>query len=149
MECAGLYLLKRPQRTVHSMPSPPQMGYKTIHGKFNVDPYAAEWRIARVHKREGSPYPDRFSIGRAPNCDIVLRIPFISKVHAHIFRDGPHLYRLRDNDAANLTYHNGRQLEPRTSCALKVGDAVSFGSLNFEFTDARGVYEALRPLALT
>src|SRR5262245_27832586 len=45
------------------------------------------WEILPVAKAAGNPYPDRISIGRARNCDVVMRDPTVSKLHAH-FRVG-------------------------------------------------------------
>ena len=41
------------------------------------------WIPQPLVKREGSPFSERISIGRAPNVDIVIRSPFVSKLHAH------------------------------------------------------------------
>jgi len=142
----GLFLLKRPRK--HPTIGPPAMeiSYVTVHAKYNVDPFATEWLIAPVKKREGNPYPDRFSIGRAPNCDIVLRVHFISKVHAHILRESDGSFSLRDNQASNSTFHNGRSLESGSKCPLALGDEVSFGAMDFEFVDAGQLYGILRSI---
>jgi hypothetical protein len=140
----GLFLLKRPRKHATINPPPAELSYVTAHSKHTEDPYATEWRIAPVKKREGNPYPDRFSIGRAPNCDIVLRVFFISKVHAHILREPDGTFRLRDNQAANSTFHNGRMLEPGSSCPLALGDEVAFASMAFDFVDAGRLHDALR-----
>src|SRR5689334_23533278 len=52
-----------------------------------------------------NPFPDRLTIGRATNCDVVIRFAFVSKVHAHLFVQGDKL-TLRDNKASNGTFHN-------------------------------------------
>ncbi len=46
------------------------------------------FEVRWIAKSEDSPYSDRFSVGRARNCDIVLRYASISKLHAH-FRSLP------------------------------------------------------------
>jgi pSer/pThr/pTyr-binding forkhead associated (FHA) protein len=120
------------------------IAFETQHTRLEVDPYAAEWRVAPVRKREGNPYPDRFSIGRATNCDVVIRLPSVSKVHAHILVDGPQSYALRDNQASNSTFVNGRKLEAKGTAKLKIGDEIAFGSLELEFVDAARFYEILR-----
>ena len=97
-----------------------------------------------MKKREGSPYPDRISIGRAPNCDIVLRVHVISKVHAHILHGPDGSFQLRDNHAANSTYLNGRVLTAGSCYPLTLGDEVTFGPMAFEFVDAELLYDILR-----
>lgn len=139
-----LYLVKRPRKKGVVQAAPAAISFQTQHTKLEVDPYAAEWRIASVKKREGNPYPDRFSIGRALNCDVVIRLPFVSKVHAHVQVSGPSGYSLRDNDASNGTFVNGRKLEPKGTAALKLGDEIAFGSLELQFVDASQLYQILR-----
>jgi len=79
-----LYFLKRPVHRATATLGPPAISFETKLARLDIDPFAAEWRIVAVKKREGNPYPDRFSIGRAPNCDVVVRLPSVSKVHAHV-----------------------------------------------------------------
>lgn len=140
-----LYLVKRPVvRAAPLSKSVTPVSFETKHTKLDVDPYATEWRIAAVKKREGNPYPDRFSIGRAPNCDVVVRLPSISKLHAYLLITGPSTYGLCDNEASNATYVNGRKLEPRATVALRIGDEIELGALKLEFVDASRLYQILR-----
>jgi hypothetical protein len=135
-----LFLIKRPLHHGVSRPVPAVISFETKHAELDVDPFAAEWRITPVKKREGNPYPDRYSIGRAPNCDVVIRMPSVSKVHAHILITGPSSYCLRDNEASNSTYVNGCKLEARARVPLHVGDEVVLGALRVEFIDAGRLY---------
>jgi hypothetical protein len=143
----ALFLVKRPRRKGLVQRGaggvPVAISFATQHTKLELDPYAAEWRVVAVRKREGNPYPDRFSIGRAPNCDIVIRLPFVSKVHAHIQVDGAGSYTMRDNGASNSTFVNGRKLEAKGTAPLKLGDEIAFGSLELQFVDAAMLYEIL------
>jgi hypothetical protein len=144
-----LFLVKRPRKQASVLRAPVPISYETQLTKLEVDPYAAEWRIAEVKKRAGNPYPDRFSIGRAPNCDVVIRLPSISKVHAHIVISGPGAYSLRDNEASNATFVNGRKLDSKGSAKIRIGDELAFGSLVVEFVDAERFYQILRSEAVT
>ncbi len=142
----ALFLVKRPRKRgilQRGAGAPITISFETQHTKLEIDPYAAEWRIVPVRKREGNPYPDRFSIGRAPNCDIVIRLPFVSKVHAHIQVDGTHAYSMRDNGASNSTFVNGRKLEAKGTAPLALGDEIAFGTLELQFVDAARLYEIL------
>ncbi len=139
-----VFLLKRPLTRAMPFATPAKIDYETKLTKLEVDPYATEWRIVRVKKREGNPYPERISVGRATNCDIVIRLPSISKVHAHIVRQGPGSYALTDNAATNATFVNGRRVNAKTPTPLRVGDGVAFGSVDLEFVDAGRLYEILR-----
>jgi pSer/pThr/pTyr-binding forkhead associated (FHA) protein len=114
-----------------------------VTAKVEFDPFASSWQIAAVEKRPGNPFPERLTVGRATNCDIVLRVPFVSKVHAHILKDPVGELRLRDNRPSNATFHNHRKLGPGATRPLAVGDMVGFGSLEFELVDGSRLYEIL------
>jgi hypothetical protein len=49
------------------------------------------------------------TIGRFPQCDLVVDLKSVSRYHARIERDGPR-YVLHDNHSANGTFVNGRRL---------------------------------------
>lgn len=140
---AGVFLLKRPDGKARSDSIPAQISYETNLGSVEQDPFAAEWRIAPVKKREGNPYADRISIGRATNCDVVLRVPFISKMQAHILFGPDGSYSLRAHSAASATFLNGHKIDPSSARPLRVGDTISFGSMTFEFVDAARLYQVL------
>jgi hypothetical protein len=94
-------------------------------------------------KRKGNPYPDRISIGRALNCDIVLRVPFVSKIHAHIVSEADGSLSLRNHQPANSTFHNGRKLLPGATRQLSLGDSLGFGSMEVLLLDAERLYQLL------
>ena len=139
----GHFLLKRPTPGASQRASP-EIRFQTAFARFDVDPYAAQYVLLPVAKRAGNPYPDRISIGRATNCDIVLRVPFVSKIQAHILPQPDGSFAIRGNRAVNMTRLNARQLAPDTSHPLRLGDKVGFGPMEFEFIDAAGLYLALR-----
>jgi 2',3'-cyclic-nucleotide 2'-phosphodiesterase (5'-nucleotidase family) len=139
----GAFLVKRPRQRPIEMPAPVAISYATRLTKLDVDPFPNEWRIIPVRKREGNPFPDRISLGRAPNCDVIIRLPSISKLHAHIFLDAAHSYSLADNGAANATFVNGKRLEAKNAVPIHLGDTISLGSIEFEFCDALRLYKVL------
>jgi hypothetical protein len=138
-----LFLVKRPLDRTSLKSLRTNLAFETKHSELDVDPFATEWRIAPVKKREGNPYPDRFSIGRAPHCDVVVRIPSVSKIHAYILITGPSSFSLLDNLASNATLVNGRKLVAKATSPLYVGDEVAIGALTFEFVDATRLHEIL------
>jgi hypothetical protein len=139
----GFFLVKRPARIAPAAPAPGKIEFVTSYARAQVDPYATEWRILPVRKKPDNPYPDRISVGRATNCDVVIRLPFVSKVHAHLVVEPDESLSLRGNQPDNPTLHNGRRLEPGASCRLAVGDLVGIGTLEFEFVDAERLYQLL------
>jgi pSer/pThr/pTyr-binding forkhead associated (FHA) protein len=110
---------------------------------------AAEWQVLPVTKRPGSPFPERITVGRATNCDIVLRAPSVSKVHAHIVCEAGGAFHLCDNRPSNATFLNDEKLAPGESRALQLGDLVRFGPLEFEFVDATRLHDIVNREAPT
>jgi hypothetical protein len=107
---------------------------------LNVDPDTFE--VVQVAKVPGNPYPDRIAVGRARNCDVVLRDSSISKLHAHFSRTGARL-ELVDLGSKNGTWVNGNRLRTDKPEAVTVGDTIQFGSIKTQFLDAA---ELLRQL---
>jgi hypothetical protein len=101
--------------------------------------------ILEVCKAPGNPYPDRISLGRARNCDVVLRDASVSKLHGH-FRTAPGKLELIDSGSHNGTRINGHAMTPNTPTVVLVGDSLVFGRVNAKLLDAGGVYDMLRLL---
>jgi hypothetical protein len=138
-----LFFFKHPKGARSERDSAPGFDYATQAISLNFDPMPGETQLVPVKKNPDNPFPDRLTIGRATNCDVVIRLPFVSKVHAHLFVQGDKL-TLRDNKAANFTFHNHRKLEPGSSRSIKLGDIISFGALDLELMDATRLYELLK-----
>jgi hypothetical protein len=99
--------------------------------------------VLPVVKAAGNPYPDRVSVGRARNCDLVMRDPSVSKLHAH-FRIGGAKLELVDIDSQNGTRVNGRALAPHQPAPVGNGDTILFGSVAAKLVDAAALYDLLR-----
>lgn len=93
-------------------------------------------------KAENNPYADRVSIGRARNCDIVIRDPSISKLHALVRVDGSE-FALLDIGSQNGTYLNGRRLAANEPVLLSTHDQVMFGGVPTTFMDSAAVHAVL------
>jgi hypothetical protein len=143
-----LFLFKHAKIVREQRDSEPDFDYATQAISLNFDPVPGETQLVVVKKNPENPFPDRLTIGRATNCDVVIRLPFISKVHAHLFVQGDKL-ALRDNKAANATFHNHRKLEPGSSRSIALGDIISFGALDLELVDAARLHDLLRALSNT
>jgi hypothetical protein len=98
--------------------------------------------VLPIMKAVGNPYPDRVSVGRARNCDIVMRDPSVSKLHAH-FRLGEKL-ELVDIDSQNGTRINGKAVPPHQPQTVSTGDDILFGSVATKVMDARSLYDYLK-----
>jgi hypothetical protein len=89
-------------------------------------------------------FPSMITVGRTQNNDLVIEDGEISKFHA-FFRVSPSGVELADAGSRNGTFVQQRRLEPKgPSAPVMVGDAIQFGSLEFVFLDAGGVWERLR-----
>jgi hypothetical protein len=103
--------------------------------------------VAPVLKREGGPFPDRIGIGRARNCDIVLRFSTVSKLHAQLRLAGTQpgtQWTIADMGSANGTSVNGVALAPRTITAVNIGARLRFGRVEVELLDSSTLFDRLR-----
>lgn len=101
--------------------------------------------VGLLQKRAGSPFPHMINLGRAPNCDVVLLLPTVSKLHAY-FQLGPSGWGLVDSRSRNGTFINGERLEAGEARALREGDLLSFGkeALSFRFCSPEQLCVELR-----
>src|SRR3954466_8215203 len=78
---------------------------------------------------------DLITIGRAPDCMIIIDDPSVSGRHAQLERTGD-TYRLKDLDSTNGTRVNGI---PITNTVLRFDDRIRFGGVDGRFEpDSRG-----------
>jgi hypothetical protein len=144
VQCAGVYLVKRPKRVATPDERRIGFGLATAAETIDFDPLADQWQVWRVAKRPGNPFPDQVTVGRATNCDVVLRIPCVSKVQMHILHNSTGCYSLRDCRPSNPTTLNRVSLKPGETRALELGDTIQFGAFELEFVDAARLYEVVR-----
>jgi hypothetical protein len=97
----------------------------TTTGKWGGFKY--DKRIAFIAKRPGNPFPRRVTVGRAPQNDIVIDLPTISKFHAFFEHEGDR-WLLVSLASVNGTYVNDETLAPNDILALAAGDVVRFGA---------------------
>jgi len=76
---------------------------------------------------------DQFSIGRDASCDLTITDMTVSRLHAQLERT-PEGWLLSDLESTNGTRVNGWRV--RGKIPLRVGDLVSFGSLEVVFGDS-------------
>jgi FHA domain len=127
-------------------PDVSKIGFQTAVVDFRSDKLKEEedpWEILAIAKASGNPYPERISVGRARNCDVVMRDPSISKLHAH-FRVRPGGYDLVDLESHNGTRVNGAPLAPHSPHPVQIGDELQFGVIRAELVDAGRLYDLLQ-----
>ena len=65
----------------------------------------------------------RFRVGRAPQCELIVSGPRVSRHHAWLALEGAQWF-VEDSDSATGVFLNGRKID----CAqLHVGDVLEFG----------------------
>lgn len=115
-----------------------------LEGMMSKPDKKPEYEVFAVAKAPGHPYPDRISVGRARNCDLVLRDPSVSKLHAHFRTRENNKFDLMDLDSQNGTSVNGIQLMPNRPEPVWPGDTVSFGNVTAWLLDAGALYDLIK-----
>ncbi len=103
----------------------------------------SELRVIPLVKAPANPYSDRISVGRARNCDVVLRNPSVSKLHAHIRREPNGSWVLIDVNSHNGTSIDGVRVLPSQPVVLRIGEQVTFGGMVVRVVDAAQLYLVL------
>jgi hypothetical protein len=139
-EWTGWFLMSSPLPAVHLrfITEPEEPPTQTPH-----TPTPSRFELQRIAKATGQPNADRISVGRARNCDVVVRHPSVSKLHAHFRLDGEHL-ALLDNSSRNGTWVNREPAIPERRVPLKSGDRVRLGSVETIIFDGAALYDFLR-----
>jgi hypothetical protein len=100
--------------------------------------------VLPVAKRQFDPYADRISVGRARNCDIVLRNRSVSKLHAQFRHRSEQKLELVDLQSYNGTWVNGCELQPNVPEPVCTGDELQFGLISAQLVDAATLHDLLR-----
>lgn len=142
----GFFLLRLPLSSEESWDE--GLGYDTAVGElpvpgeegvFERQRALAGWRVAPLVKRDGNLFPERVSVGRAQTCDVVLRMPRISKLHAHFLFDAEGRLLVRDQFSSNGTTVNTRRIRPGEAVPVRSGAQIGFGRFETELIDAAGL----------
>lgn len=76
---------------------------------------------------------EKFIIGRAPDCDLVVNTDVISRKHLRVEHIDGEIY-LTDLGSTNGTFLNGRRIPPKKRVDYKTGDQLTVESENTECT---------------
>ncbi|WP_437764171.1 FHA domain-containing protein [Sorangium sp. So ce281] len=133
-------------------PDNQQIAFRTVaaspaaHRKPPPPPGPAS-EVFQLVKAKGNPYLDQISVGRTRNCDVVLRHPSVSKLHAHFRRNEQGQLVLIDNGSQNGTRVNGKLLSESEPQEVSVGDVLQFGRLTTSLLDAAALFDLVREQA--
>lgn len=99
--------------------------------------------ILPLRKGEGRPFPERISLGRATNCDVVIRDASISKLHGH-FRDvTSESAFFTDAKSSNGTRLDGTLIQAGVATEIRAHMLLSFGRVQLMFMSPGDVYDWL------
>ena len=146
-------LIQRPPNT--SITQTDRMGLPAnVQGTFiskKQDPTAAmlamffefeDLVVASIPPIEGN---DALSVGRQPDCDLVLDDGSVSKRHAVLTWDGEKKQcRLKDLGSTNGTFLNASS-KVRSEVTLRDGDILSFGDVQFWYVLSETLHQRLQP----
>jgi hypothetical protein len=113
-------------------------------GSKQPAPDVVDFELLEVSKAPGNPYPDRISVGRARNCDVVMRDRSVSKLHAHFRVREEGKLDLVDLESQNGTRVNGRVLAANAGEWVTAGDTILFGVVTARLVDSDALYDLLQ-----
>ena len=87
-------------------------------------------RLAPAARPDAMVVPGSCTIGRSPDCDLVLDDLMVSRQHARLHREHDGTWVLEDLHSANGTFVNGNRVQCTT---VGTGERVTIGSSSFVF----------------
>jgi FHA domain len=93
-------------------------------------------------KKPGASFPDRITIGRTPNNDVVIADTSISRLHAYVKRVGAG-WVVADAGSKNGSWLKGGALDPRKEQPLPSRAVLRFGDVDVTFYVAEDLFAAL------
>jgi len=93
-------------------------------------------------KKPGASFPDRITIGRTSNNDIVVADASISRLHAYVRRDG-RAWVVADGGSKNGSWLKGHTLEARRERPLESRAVLRIGDVDLTFYLANDLYAML------
>jgi hypothetical protein len=95
-------------------------------------------------KKAPAGFGEAIWIGRASNCDVVIRIPTLSKVHAMIKKNDDGSYAIGDLGSKNGTVVDGTKVEKGQTLALRDGAELRLGFIPMRFLLPKTFYDELQ-----
>ena len=109
-----------------------------------LQPAVRRSRCTRSPRRPAIPIPTRISVGRARNCDLVMRDLSVSKLHGHFRLREAEKLDLIDLDSQNGTAVNGRPLLAHAPEWVAPGDTLRFGTVTAKLVDSDALFDLLQ-----
>jgi pSer/pThr/pTyr-binding forkhead associated (FHA) protein len=106
------------------------------------EPAEIEIEVYPLAKKPGASFPDRITIGRTSNNDVVIADHSVSRLHAYVRRDGDR-WVVADAGSKNGSWLRGDILEPRKERAILSRAVLRVGDVELTFYIAADLFTAL------
>lgn len=94
-------------------------------------------------KKPGASFPDRITIGRTPNNDVVIVDHSVSRLHAYARQVDAHGWVIADAGSKNGSWLNEAALDPRREVELPPGGVVKLGDVMLTFYRSCDLFDLL------
>jgi hypothetical protein len=125
----------------------PPSSFETVDAASTPRPLPGWQRGVEVHpiaKAKENPYRERISVGRAPNCDVVLRYASVSKLHGYFrAREGGGL-EFVDVGSMRGSRVNGRPVEAGKAVPVPTGALLLLGRVAARMIGPGAVWDLLQ-----
>jgi pSer/pThr/pTyr-binding forkhead associated (FHA) protein len=109
--------------------------HQPARGDDNVEVYP-------LAKKPGASFPDRITIGRTSNNDVVIADHSVSRLHAYVRRDG-NGWVVADAGSKNGSWLRGDALDPRRERPIPSRALLRIGDVDLTFYIAADLFTAL------
>ncbi len=128
--------------------SPEELAQLT-QGKPNLS--LSDLSLSKIEKTKRNDWKRHISVGRAPNNDLVIRHPSVSKLHAHIRHatyqgsdpESATPLLLEDVGSSNGTLIDGQPLDEGVAVIIRDFTQITFGEVTAEVLVARSLFASL------
>jgi hypothetical protein len=123
-------------------PAPHQDAGETVDdtlSRGNFSEKATEMELYPLAKKPGASFPDRITIGRTSNNDVVIAEPSVSRLHAYVRQAGG--WRVADAGSKNGSSVNGIDLEARREAVLPPGAVLRIGDVHLTFYRSSDLFD--------
>ena len=105
--------------------------------------FTTSGEVIPLIKSDANPYAGRVIVGRARNCDVVLRGSSVSKFHADFRVLNSRLAELTDRGSRNGTAVDNEKLAVGRAHQVKSGSRIRFGTVDAMFLGPGELYDTL------
>jgi hypothetical protein len=109
------------------------------HGRFTTE--SVEMELFPLAKKPGASFPDRITIGRTVNNDVVVADHSVSRLHAYVRQAGG--WVVADAGSKNGSWLDEVALEPRRETPLQARSVLRLGDVRLTFYRSEELFDLL------